>query len=159
MAVHINTWYRRNGYIFARVTARSTVQTGPYPVPSNPNDDQNKNDPYRCVLVGILVGLTFLSQFEKKLSIQTNVVVSCDSDSALLVPSSYRYINATAPHFDVARSLIASKLHYAPVQGHADSYKPEHELTRTEILNRTCDTITKAFREKMETSFPVFFPK
>jgi len=133
------------------------------PVPSNCQPLSHHNDPYRCELVGLYVGFHFILQFEKLFSIQMEFTVSCDSDSALLVPSTYRYLNATTPHFDVSGSLLAireritSSVRYKTVQGHADEHKPTHELTRTEILNQSCDIIAKTYRATMTTSTPVHF--
>ena len=133
------------------------------PVPSNPDHKLQNNDPYRCELMGIYVGFVFIQQFELYFNKKMNITISCDSDSALQVPSSYTHINATNPHFDVARSLltirddIQSSTKYEYVQGHADKHKPDHELTRTELLNKSCDLIAKAYRETMTTATPVTF--
>jgi len=131
------------------------------PVPSNSNGLSTDNDPYRCELTGIYVGFAFIQQFELYFKSKMEITVACDSDSALLVPSTYSFINATNPHFDVARSLITirddirSSIKYEYVQGHADKLKPDHELTRTELLNKSCDLIAKAYRESMTTATPV----
>ena len=133
------------------------------PVPSNADAATHHNDPYRCELVGIYVGMCFIQQFEQYFHTRMTVTISCDSDSALLVPASYQYSNASNPHFDVVRALlhkrdmIKSNIMYEPVQGHADLTKPAHELTRVEILNKSCDLIAKAYRETMDSSSPIIF--
>ena len=133
------------------------------PVPSNSQGSSQNNDPYRCELMGIYVGLVFIQQFESVFNITTKLTISCDSDSALLVPSIYSYINANTPHFDVIRSIlnirhrIKSQIEYKQVQGHADRTKPDHDLTRTELLNKSCDFIAKTYREQMCSSTPVHF--
>ena len=122
------------------------------PVPANISSPTHSTDPYRSEMAGLLAGITVLKKMEKLTQKTTAITLSCDNDSALQVATSYSYFNARMKHHDVARSLIQSRkdvessITAEKVMGHAEDRKIKRKLTRTELLNQSCDRLAKQAR-------------
>jgi len=122
------------------------------PVPANITSPTHSTDPYRSEMAGLLAGITILKKIEKLTEKTTDITLSCDNDSALQVATSYSYFNARMKHHDVARSLIESRkgvgssITAEKVIGHAEDRKIKRKLTRTELLNQSCDRLAKQAR-------------
>ena len=129
-------------------------------VPSNaPSPETRQNDPYRCELYAILLGLQMIYDLEKRFtSTYRSIIVSVDNDSALQQSIVYDDpIDTTYQHYDMLISIrsirheIRTPITFQYVEGHRDDTVPYTQLTRTEQLNVECDTIAKTIRSNSAT--------
>ena len=126
------------------------------PVPANKSSPMNNTDAYRSEMAGLLAGLTILGKMEEKSKKTTPITLSCDNDTALQVATTYSFFNSRMKHYDMARALInKKKTIHSPVVakkviGHADVKVKDRKLTRTELLNQSCDRLAKIARQKFD---------
>ena len=129
-------------------------------VPVNtPTPEVRQNDPYRCELYSILLGLHLVYDLEQRHhSTYHNIIVSVDNNSALNQAIVYNDpIDATYQHFDILMCIrqlchnIRTPLTFEYVEGHRDKIIAYSNLTRTEQLNVDCDSIAKTIRSNTDT--------
>ena len=125
------------------------------PVPSNNMTiTRHSNDPYRCELFSLYMGLLMIQTLEQRFNCTfAPIIVAVDNDAAVDMSIVYdRDIETTDPHHDLLRSIrsiratIKSPLHAQHVEGHKDRYVSYENLTRIEQLNYQCDELANYAR-------------
>ena len=151
--------------IIETVDMSSRVSVGSI-VPSNSSHGwDNDNDPYRCELYAIMIGLQVLLELESRSTSQfLPATLSVDNDQALYRGSDPTlHISTTDQHFDVLWSihkiirLLRTKFTIELVQGHLDRTTPVRLLPRPSQLNIECDKMARYIRENY-SSYPSLQP-
>lgn len=136
-------------------------------IPANtPTSEIRQNDPYRCELYAVCLGLHMVLDLERKYkSTYHSIIISVDNDSALNQSIVYTDpIDVTNKHYDMLmcirsiRNHIKTPITFQYVEGHRDRTTPYSKLTRTEQLNVDCDTITKTVRSNTSTIYDLTSP-
>lgn len=114
------------------------------PVPSNMMTlTRLQNDPYRCELFSLLMGLLLIHTLEQDFDCTfPEITVAVDNDAAVDMAILYsKDIEAVDQHHDLLRSirhlrsLIKTPLRAQHVEGHKDRYTAYDNLARNEQLN------------------------
>ena len=124
-------------------------------MPSNPSHGwNNDNDPYRCELYAIAIGLYTLRDLEMRHNTGFHsITLSVDNDQALFRSSNTNiHITTSSQHYDLLWSIhkvladIRTPVSIEQVTGHQDNITPIHQLPRPAQLNIECDAMAKHIR-------------